>query len=74
MGQRKPGQSAHDTQQDALGQELADEPGPARTQRRPDRQLPAPGQRPRQDQVGHVRAGDEQHERHGAHQHQQGPA
>ena len=49
-------------QQGALGQQLPDDASAAGAEDRAQRQLALPGDRPRQQQVRDVRAGDQQHE------------
>ena len=59
---------SHDTaqkaQQHTFGEKLADQPRAARAQRQADRQFLLARRRPRQQQVGHVRARDQQHDSH----------
>ena len=50
----------------AFGQELGEEPAPARPERHPQRDLSATEQRTREQKVGDVRARDEQHDRRDA--------
>ena len=54
--------TAEDRQQEALDQELAREPGPARAQRGAHRELVHATGRPDEREVGHVHAGYEQDE------------
>ena len=49
-------------EQQALGQQLADQPPARRAERQPDRDLLLPRRRTRQQQVGDVRAHDQQHQ------------
>ena len=56
-----------------LGQQLPDDPGPVGAERRADRDLLAAGERSGEDEVGHVRARDEQHEADRAEQHPERP-
>ncbi len=58
-------------QQHALREQLADNPSAIGTHRRTDGQLALTPCRPREQQVGDVRTRDQEHERHGAEQHQQ---
>ena len=55
----------------AFGEQLAHESLPDRAERGADRDLLLTAARPRQQQVGDVRARNEQHETHGAQQHEQ---
>ena len=59
----------HSTQ--ALGQQRAPQRAGAGPERRADRELPFTPHRARQDQVGDVRARDDEHQRRGGEQHQQ---
>ena len=65
---RRPRPPASDRQQQPLGQELADQPAARRAQRQPHRHLALPRGRAGQQQVGHVRAGDQQHQPDDRHQ------
>ena len=58
-------------EQQALGQQRPPQRPLARAERRADRQLPFAPHRARQDQVGDVRAGDDEHQRRRRQQHQQ---
>ena len=49
-------------QQQTLCQQLAHQPGSRRSQRQPQRHFPLAHARPRQHQIGQVRAGDQQHQ------------
>ena len=61
-GQKQAGGATPNCQQKTLRQHLADQPAATRAHRQPDRDLPmAPGG-PCQQQVGHIRACDQQHE------------
>ena len=62
---------AGDTQDDALGQQLADDPAPPGAERAPDGQLPPPPDPARQQQTGHVGARHQQHQPRGRGQHQE---
>ena len=63
--------AAEDAERRALDQQFAHELGPAGAERRADRQLVLPAVGPHQQQVGDVRARDEQHQADRAHQHPQ---
>ena len=69
--QGQPGDAAQCAQDQALGQELADQPSPAGSERRPDGELALPRGAGGQQQVGQVGAGDEQHDADGRSEHQQ---
>ena len=58
-----PEHAAADGEQQALGQRLPEDVPPSRADRGADGDLARPRRGPRQQQVGDVRAGDEQHER-----------
>ncbi len=58
-------------QQYTLGQKLANHPPAPGADGRPDRQLPLPHSRARQQQVGDVGTGDQQHKPHRSQQNQQ---
>ena len=62
--ERKPAGAANHRQHDAFSQHLSNQPPVSRPQRRANRQLPAPAGCPHQEQIGDVRAGNEQHEDH----------
>ena len=64
-------QAADRREEDALGQELLQQPAAARAQRRADRELFLTSEGAREQQVGDVGAGDQQDEADGAEQHQQ---
>ena len=64
----QPGDAAGDREQEALGHEMTNETSAAGAERAPHRHLLAPAERARQQQVGDVGAGDQQHERDGAEQ------
>ena len=66
------GGATEQPQEQALRQELADEPLPARAKRRAYGDFLLTAGRPREQQVGDVHAGNEQHERHESQQHQHG--
>ncbi len=70
-GNDQSGGAAEDRQQNALGQQLPHQPLPARTQRGADGDFLFASRRARQQQVGHVGAGDQQDQRDRAEQHQQ---
>ena len=67
-GEPEPQQRAGPSEHQALGQELAHDPPGGATQRHPHRQLLLARRGADQQQVGDVGAGDQQHERHGAHE------
>ena len=58
-------------EQQAFGEQRPAQRAGAGAERRADRQLPFAANRPRQNQVGDVRAGDDEHQRRGREQHQQ---
>ena len=58
----QPGGAGEQREEQALGQELADEAAARRAERQPDRHLVTPGRRARQQQVRDVGAGDQQHQ------------
>ena len=60
---------AQKTEHERLDQELLEHPGAARTQRRADRELLPPRERPREDQVADVRARDQENQRDRSEQH-----
>jgi hypothetical protein len=60
--------------QHALRQELPDQPGAPRPHRHAHGDLSLPAAGPRQQQIRHVRAGDEEHESNGGEEDQQGGA
>ena len=60
------GKRGDEREHQAFGQQLPEQPQAGRTESRPDRVLAHPAVGPRDEEVGQVRAGDEQHERHGA--------
>ena len=68
-GQGQAGRAPEQREEHALGEELRDEPPPAGAQREAHRDLAPPRGCAGQHQVGHVRAGEEQHRPH--HRHQQ---
>ena len=59
---REAGGPAEQAEQDALGEELPDQPRAAGAERRPHGDLARARLRARQQQVRHVDAGDQQHE------------
>jgi hypothetical protein len=63
--------AAEQGEESALRQELAHQARAARAQRRADGHFPPPRRRAREQQVGHVRARDQQHGEHGAQQHEE---
>ena len=62
------GRGSGDGQHQALDQELSQQPAATCARRDPDRDLPAPRRRPREQQVRHVGTDDEQDQRHGGRQ------
>ncbi len=60
--------AAGQTQDHALGEQLAEHPAASSAQRGPHRHLATPALGPGEEQAGHVGAGDEQHEADRAHQ------
>ena len=58
--------ASHEGQEQVLRQQLGEDPPAARAERRADGHLPHAGGAPREEQARHVRAGDEEHEAHGA--------
>ena len=70
-GEQDAQDASDDGQQQALGEELADEPSPARAEREPDGDFAGSPRRANEQKVGDVRARDEQHEAHGRKQHEQ---
>ena len=67
--QSNPGESQNQTQQatrqrenQALGEQLPDDLAAAGAESRPRGELTLPGRGPRQQKIGYVRAGDQQHE------------
>ena len=62
---------ARAAEQQALGQQRATQRARAGAERRADRELAFAAHRPRQNQVRHVGAGDDEHQRRGREQHQQ---
>ena len=63
--------AGHGGDNEALREQLANEPRPAGAHRRADRHLAPAGAGPREEQVGHVRAADEQHAAGGPQQDQE---
>ena len=59
---KESGQPPEDGQQDAFGDDLADESRAGAAQRRPDSGLKARGGAARQQQIGDVGAGDQEHQ------------
>ena len=62
MGENQAERSARTGHQDRLGEQLTREPQPRCAQREPDAQLVPPRHRAREQKIGDVGAGDEQHE------------
>ena len=73
-GQQQPCRAARQRQQDVLGKQLARDARSRRPQRQPDGKLLLPRRASRQQQVGDIHAGNQQHERHGRQQRQHGGA
>jgi hypothetical protein len=73
-GQSQAGAAARQREQAALGQQLADQPPPARPERGADRQLPGPPRRSREQKARDVRARHQQHEADRAQQQVEGRA
>ena len=63
IGERDAAGAAGDRQHHVLGQPLRDDPRAARAERQANRRLAAACRRAREEQVRHVGAGDEQHQR-----------
>lgn len=63
--------TAQECQHHALGQGLTDQPAAPCTERDADRDLTLPRGCPREQEIGNVHAGDEQHESHRDRQHEQ---
>ena len=59
LAEKKPGDSAEEREQNALGEKLANEAALCSTQRSAEREFPATAERAREEKIGHVRAGDE---------------
>ena len=70
-GEDEPERAAREREHDRLGEELPDDARAARAERRAHRDLLAAPERPREDEVGDVGAGDQQHEADRAEQHEQ---
>ena len=71
---RQTERAAGEAEDRALGQQLPDQAPAAGAKRRADRDLARPVHRPREEQVGDVRAGNQHHEPDRAQQHEQGRA
>ena len=71
LRQKQSQTAAEQSQQRALDQQLPDQPEASSAQRRADGDLFLPCRSARQQQVRHVRAGDQQHETDRAEQHEQ---
>ena len=65
-GENDAEEPARHREDEALRQELEEQPPAVRAERGPDRDLASPDLGPREEEVGHVGAGDEQQEHHGA--------
>ena len=63
--------AAGDREHEALGERLADQPAASGAERQPHRDLLLPRRRAAQQQVGDVRARDQQHEADHGHQHEE---
>ena len=74
VGETEPDDAADERERQALRQELPGDPARARAERGVDRQLLLPRLGAHQEQVGDVRAGDQQDEPDRAEQHPQHPA
>ena len=74
LGDGQPEHAAHHREQQALGQELADEPGPAGTERGPHRELPLALRAAGEQQIGHVDAGDREQQEHRGRRRRAAPA
>ncbi len=73
-GQTKSENTAKCAEQYAFDQQLTDHPPPRRAERRANRHLPLPPQRPAQHHIGHVGAGNQKHEPHrGKHEQENEP-
>lgn len=70
--QKKPQCRAREGKDKVFGQQLAAKPAPAGPQSGAHGKLPLALHQPGQRQVGHVGTGKQQHQCHGAHQHQEG--
>ena len=70
-GKQQPADSARQAEQHALGQKLLHHAAPAGAQRRPHRDLVRSSGGASQQQVGHIRAGDQQEQSDGAEQGEQ---
>ncbi len=71
VGEHHPEHAAHARQQHALGQQLADDARGACAERQPHLDLTLPADGALEQQVGHVHAGDQEHECDGAEQQQE---
>ena len=74
VSQRRADHAGGQRQEQALGEQLSNQPPPARAERHADGHLALPRARARQHQVRDVGAGDEQEQRHRAEQHPDVPA
>jgi hypothetical protein len=63
---RESGRAAGEAEDERFGEELTEQPSAAGAERDPHREFGAARRRAREQQVGHVRAGDEEHEADGA--------
>ena len=69
--QQQSSRAAHGRKHEAFRQQLCDQPAPSGAQGRANRQFPLPGGGPREQEVGNVRAGDEEDEHRRPEQDQQ---
>jgi hypothetical protein len=63
-GEQHSENAAHGREDETLGPDQPRDPRPARTQGQPDRNLAAPFDRPREQKIGDIGAGDQKHESH----------
>ncbi len=66
LAEEKPGDSAKEREQHALGEKLANEAALCGTERGAKREFPATAERAGEKKIGHVRAGDEKDHSDGA--------
>src|SRR5262245_7975287 len=71
MSEEQSESCAREREQNAFGQKLPDQSGPARAQRQPHPDLVAPGGAARQEQVRDVGAGNQQDDAHDGHENEQ---
>ena len=72
--EQQPAKSTGEREDQAFGQQLANERGPASAERGTNRQFALARGCPRQQEIGDVRAGDEKHEGDRAGEHERAPA